>query len=852
MEIRTVIIFLLFGLCAAQRKVSVQEGPLHRAEGYEITILCNVSGYQGSSEQNFQWSFYGLNKRTTEIQIVSTSDPNFPYAVYGQRVRKNEIYIERLSGDSVLLHITKLQKTDEGEYECHTPSTDEKYFGSYTDKMNLTVIPDTLTATMPSQTLNKIEGEPLELICSANKETSQHTHLSITWYLQKESKKEQIISLSKDFVLQSGSTFTQRLSDGDIRLDRTGQTSYRLSIYHLQPSDTGKYFCEATEWIQDPDKSWYNIAKTESEKTTVNVKAIGKDFTVYINSAQSTLTTGDNLEVYCTVEAQNIPDRHFSVAWFVNNALVATFGQNGVAVFEDAYKGRESLDMLKIAKLNDMKYMLKIRNVELKDSGIYQCKITEMEKTVHGIFSLKTQQSAPFSITVKAIESNFKAVLTASTTTVVEGEPFVFTCSANERRSFLSVTWSFVNNSQRYDVGQMNYDGMSKLGPLYQNRGGRGGIQMEKIDQKTFVLRFHKSAASDSGQYECSLSEWISDTDKIEKKNEDSKSISVKVTLLSSIVKKLVLITRKPSIKYNETTRLICTLSMKNSSKMLIPVAVTWKFKMSNQAAYQNVVTITQNGDIQWTDKHLILKQKAIVEKQDLSSTLNISRASETEAGSYQCMMELMGDSVSGNIKSMVTFSSNELQIKFTKTASTLAIQEAKDVALYPEKTDVEITCKIINQTWKSSQFSVAWYVQDSQENEMDKLKKIVQTDINNIVSYENGTGISKFQSRRLSLDMYKLTILHADTNDSGKYYCHVTEWLVRPNFEWYEAGEHTIKVATIQMKPLERGKVYLIQVYILSSVHQKHCFTLSSAFHFSYILHYWLLQYIYAYNNRN
>lgn len=58
--------------------------------------------------------------------------------MYARRVQSKEIYIERLQGDSVLLHFSKLQMKDAGEYECYTPNTDGKYFGSYSARTNLT------------------------------------------------------------------------------------------------------------------------------------------------------------------------------------------------------------------------------------------------------------------------------------------------------------------------------------------------------------------------------------------------------------------------------------------------------------------------------------------------------------------------------------------------------------------------------------------------------------------------------------------------------------------------------------------------------------------------------------------
>jgi immunoglobulin superfamily protein 2/3 len=141
----------------------------------------------------------------------------------------------------------------------------------------LPVIPDTLTATSTSQTLSKKEGDPLELTCEASKATAQHTHLSVTWYLMQKggSQATQIISLSKDFTLIPGPSYAERFTASDVRLDKLGVSTFRLSVGRLQPSDEGQLFCEATEWIQDPDESWTLITRKQSDQTTLRIQPAG-------------------------------------------------------------------------------------------------------------------------------------------------------------------------------------------------------------------------------------------------------------------------------------------------------------------------------------------------------------------------------------------------------------------------------------------------------------------------------------------------------------------------------------------------------------------------------------------------
>lgn len=126
------------GVGVAQRVVTVESGPLIRTEGSHVTIWCNVTGYKEGLQQDFEWSMYLPSASDREIRIVSTAQQNYAYAVYAQRVNSKEIYVERLSRDSAVLHITKVQAKDQGLFECYTPNTDGQYLGSYSARTNLT------------------------------------------------------------------------------------------------------------------------------------------------------------------------------------------------------------------------------------------------------------------------------------------------------------------------------------------------------------------------------------------------------------------------------------------------------------------------------------------------------------------------------------------------------------------------------------------------------------------------------------------------------------------------------------------------------------------------------------------
>lgn len=157
------------------------------------------------------------------------------------------------------------------------------------------MIEDSLSVSSSASTpLSLNEGEALTLTCLASSSTSQHTHLSVAWYLHKDGQEDAqpIISLNRDFTLSPGQGFERRYQAGLIRLDKLGEAAYNLQMAKVEPSDQGRIYCQAQEWIQDPDGSWYIIIQKNAEEMTLTVKATGgEDFIDFTQSCYIYNTT---------------------------------------------------------------------------------------------------------------------------------------------------------------------------------------------------------------------------------------------------------------------------------------------------------------------------------------------------------------------------------------------------------------------------------------------------------------------------------------------------------------------------------------------------------------------------------
>ncbi|NXL65876.1 IGSF3 protein, partial [Chordeiles acutipennis] len=786
------------GMALAQRQVTVQEGPLYRTEGSHITLWCKVSGYQGPSEQKFQWSIYLPSAPEREVQIVSTVDPSFPYAIYTQRVRSRGIYVERVQGDAVLLHITELQDRDAGEYECHTPNTDERYFGSYSAKMNLVVIPDSLRVTAVPQTLNKVERDSLELKCEVSKSTVQHSHVSIAWYRQRGSEPPvEVISLSRDFVLRAGSAYAQRQATGDVRLDKVGETTSKLTIYNLHPSDQGEFYCEAAEWIQDPDKSWYAMTRKRSQGAIVNVQATDKEFSVRLETEKRTYIVGEPVEFRCILEAQNVPDRYFSISWAFNSSLIASLGPNAVPVLNNEFAQREALGQLKVAKESDNVFVLKIYRLRLEDSGKYNCRVTEREKTVTGDFIDKeSKRPKNIPISVLPLKTSISLEIINNASNVLEGESLRFGCNVRSGvgpQSRLSITWQLVDKlNRRSEVVRLDREGTLQPGPSYAERSSYGGIQVEQVRPGSFTLEIFNSVKADEGHYECRVAEWTRTLDgEWQMVGERHASTPVSITALEAGFA-VTAISRTPGVTYNESFDLQCIIKPHYPS--WVPVSVTWRFQPAGSTEFHDLVTFTRDGGVQWGDRYTSFRTRTAIEKAESSNNvrLSISRASDTEAGKYQCVAELWRKNYNSSWTRLADRTSNLLEIRVLRPVTKLQVSKSKRSITLVENRPILLNCSVKSQTSPDSHFAVLWYVHKPSDADGKLILKTTHSSAFEYGTYAEEEGLrGRLQfERSASGGLFSLTVQRAEVRDSGSYYCHVEEWLLSPNHAWYKLAE--------------------------------------------------------------
>ncbi|XP_023271629.1 immunoglobulin superfamily member 3 [Seriola lalandi dorsalis] len=800
---------LLAGVAVAQRVVTVQSGPLVRTEGSHVTIWCNVTGYKEGLEQDFEWSMYLPSAPDREIRIVSTAQPNYAYAVYAQRVNSKEIFVERLSRDSAVLHITKVQAKDQGLFECYTPNTDGRYLGSYSARTNLTVIADSLTVAAPAQTLSKVEGDTLQLTCEVSRTTLQHTHLSVGWYLRSPedaaAPPQELVTLSRDFVLRSGGPYRQRITAGDLRLDKTSATAYRLTIHKLQPVDQGLLYCQAAEWIQDPDGSWFAMTRKQSDKAQLRIQPTDRDFSIQVSTERRSFTAGEPLELRCTIEAQNVPERFFSVSWVFSSSPVAVVGPSAVPVLGPDYVAREAAGHMTVRKESTNVHLLKLQHLRLEDAGKYICRVTEREKTPTGDFIDRSKRSRNVQITVQPLKSNITVSLSSNSSEVLEGDVIQLICSVQSTTGPLSVVWQWTDKQgtgAAQEVASVGRDGTIWTSPTYRERSSYGEIRVEKVREDTFSLSLYNSLPGDEGQYRCTATDWSQTDPELnwEKMGEKSatKTVTVKTVESSFMVSAS---SRTPSVTFGDSFDLLCLVKPRHNPR--VPTSVTWRFMPAgtetddeDQGEFKDLVTFTREGTLQWGEQLLGLGTRTTVDRSHSNTNfrLSVTRAGRREAGKYQCTAILWRRNYNNSWSRVANRTSNLLGISVLQPESKLRVQKTNQSQVYPEDSRVRINCSITSQTSQDSQHAVLWYVRRATGSEADELLlRIERSGAFEYGAYADEERLRRrVQAERLSPRSYVLTLNRAESSDSGTYYCLVEEWLSDPDGAWYRLSRES------------------------------------------------------------
>uniref|UniRef100_A0A3B5MM50 Ig-like domain-containing protein n=1 Tax=Xiphophorus couchianus TaxID=32473 RepID=A0A3B5MM50_9TELE len=746
----------------ARVNTEIQAGPLYRVVGSLLSISCNTSGFSNvNSKKHFQIRMKDPSKPFHEINIMSSEDKGFSYARFIPRIQNSEMSIKHVDSNSIIFEIKYLKKEDEGVYECSVVNPEYNYNGVYSATTVVKVIDNSLSVTSSDAPTSPSynEGEALSLTCQASTNTIQHVHLAFSWYIRKEGEQDAkpIISLDKDFTLVPGEGFEQRYRDKAIRLDKLDEATYRLNIAELEPLDQGQIYCQAQEWIQDPDRSWYKISQKDAEEIPLTVK--------------NELHEGQELLLSCGIKAQNLAKRFFSVAWLWEGIELAKIGPTGILTVRQEYIDRERNGELKATRTGNNNYQLRVKPVKTTDKGSYSCRAWPEERGEDGNFNQgAAQDSQPLGLR-RIIPSGLSVKMENMKQPVSPGEKLKLICEADGVKGQLSVSWKRKatppTSSLFATIISLNENGVTEKAEAFTSRE----VTVTRPTTNRFVFELADVADSDSGIYECIVSE----TQPSGRTQSQMQNVNVTVKSIDSVVK-VVLRNRDPLVTMGNDVQLMCKVSSPR-----VPMTLTWS-QETEDTNLNTIVVLYSNGSISWSGDQYRYQVQVDNQGNSVMHYLKVLRASHREEGKYQCMVSIFLHNVYKKLPA-----SNLVNVKVQNPENKLALSPSHTIA-QRINTDIQIDCKVTSRTSEFSLYAVTWELQQDAGN-----KTILTSDRNGITTF--GQQIEESHRKRISMrhtdgPTFELTIQQARISDKGIYMCKVVEYLQDPWGEWYSLSD--------------------------------------------------------------
>ncbi|XDV31226.1 hypothetical protein PO909_033966 [Leuciscus waleckii] len=536
--LRPVILFFALVAFSEGRVVKVPVSPLMHVEGQAVSIRCNVSDYQGPRDQDFEWSM--IQSGDKSLNLISTFDDGFIDPTVRDRVNSGDISYKKLGDNSVELRFKKVRATDSGVYRCSTPSTDSVISGNYHADVELKVIGDSLKVSpaIPKSTVS--EGESVELRCNTTRGFTEHTFLSVSWSIKKESGLlEEILTFGPDDKIKVGSNYIQRYTDGGLRLDLRGGGFYGLVLKSAKPSDQGEYVCSAQEWVRQGEggRNWRKIQEKSEDMGKVVVTPTDLQFKVTLTSSLNPQATSEPTELLCqVVDLLHLQDGRLAVTWSYSTntpgdvsqkkITIAFLNEQGALIPGDEYRPRLDSGDIAVTRKESNVFVLRMLQTRDADMGSYSCAVSAWMPTRQaGWEKAKEVQSTPVSVqwtpqipVVKVVAHRVREASTG-------GSTFEMTCQVtgqNLRNPGYTVLIHFAETLGGKPRKVLSLSQDSVLQSEEWGEPSRvDSVVLEKTGQFEYRFRLYGVQVTDRGFYYCDVTAWTRD-----QKQEWTKAVS--------------------------------------------------------------------------------------------------------------------------------------------------------------------------------------------------------------------------------------------------------------------------------------------------------------------------------------
>ncbi|XP_023390661.1 prostaglandin F2 receptor negative regulator, partial [Pteropus vampyrus] len=508
---------LVFAALCRGRVVRVPAGSLVRVAGTELVIPCNVSDYDGPSEQNFDWSF--SSSGSSFVELASTWEVGFPAQLYRERLQRGEILLRRTANDAVELHIKNVQPSDQGHYKCSTPSTDATVQGNYED-----------TVQVKGTSSRGQLGLGEERVAVPGARLSSATWLWVTL-------SRNLTPLGPCSLFCPVNYFCSLVIGRQSQPQDTGSAgralpsvSVLLLLSETLPAGRLALFVGSSQFCQK---------QPVLSRSPILRAAVGRNVSV---------TEGKELDLACNITTDRADDVRPEVTWYFSRTPDSTWPGPHVLARLDRESLAHSSPHVALSHVGARSYHLLVRDVSRENSGHYFCHVALWapghNRSWHKVAEA---MSVPASVDVTWLEPDYQVYLNASKVPECSDDLTELECRIAGRKNAeasvrFTVSW-YYRTSQRSDdvatselLAVMDGDWTLRYGERSKQRAQDGDFIFSKEHTDTFSFRIQRTTDEDRGDYYCVVSAWTAQRNDSWAKSKDVVSKPVHIFWASEVI----------------------------------------------------------------------------------------------------------------------------------------------------------------------------------------------------------------------------------------------------------------------------------------------------------------------------
>ncbi|KAL4609195.1 prostaglandin F2 receptor negative regulator-like [Arapaima gigas] len=641
--------------------------------------------------------------------------------------------------------------------------------------------------TVSKGPLTRIQGQPVSLRCDVS-DYEGPLEQDFEWKLvQGDVTHDLVSSMDSQYT---GAVFADRVSSGDLSLERLSDSSAELRIRALRPTDGGTYRCSTPST---------DMSVSGNYDADVELRVIADSLQVAPVIPPAVVPEGGQLELRCNATRNITENTYLSVTWSVRRGTspledILTVGPDGEVGVGAGYAQRYDAAGLVLRPWGGGAFGLLLTEALPGDRGGYFCTAREWVPKENGVWQSILEKKVELGQVEVTPTARTLGVSVDDNVTLGVGDTLRLSCSVasdDQVALGLEVTW-FVSPTPSQNgsgsgssrvLGRLNRDGVAA--------NGSGQVELSRASGGVFRLAVRHVDQSDSGFYSCGVRAWVRQSGgrwyQAAEKESDPVQVQVTVTEANFTVTLRYLVTPQFS---GDPLELACQVTgdpRLDDGRL----GVTWLRADSSDPNAHPVASLDKQGELVVRDAYHPRVEEGLItvsRVKPLTFRLRFLRMQESDRGRFQCAVSAWTRLRDGGWVRRQEVPSNNVTVhwEYKKPKLGVVARRAREATVAGDT--FEMTCQVKVENLEDPGYSVLVQMEASLRGDTRKVMSLSRDLVLQVEDSFDQERRDRVVLEKTGPEEFRFRLYGTQASDRGFYFCGITAWMRNASKAWTEA----------------------------------------------------------------